>query len=88
MDELPANRCGEEVLRRKSILVDLHVVADELVLVAEVCAEFALRAGEVRGVARGRRIALSFSSGFPPVARQRLRNWWAMSGWSAKPGRP
>jgi hypothetical protein len=58
-----------------------------LAAVAEVCAEFALRTGEVRGVARGRRIALRFSSGFPAAARQRLRNWWAMSGWSARPGR-
>jgi hypothetical protein len=30
---------------------------------------------------------LWFSPGIPRPARQRLRNWWAMSGWSARPGR-
>jgi hypothetical protein len=55
--------------------------------VADVCREFGLTAAEVRGVAKGHRIALQFSSAFPEPARQRLRNWWAMSGWAAKPGR-
>lgn len=54
-----------------------------LAAVAEVCKEFGIASGEVRGVARGRRIALRFSASFPPPARQRLRNWWAHSGWSA-----
>jgi hypothetical protein len=57
-----------------------------LAAVTEVCREFGVSAGEVRGVARGERISLRFSAGFPPAARQRLRNWWAMSGWSARPG--
>jgi hypothetical protein len=58
-----------------------------LAAVEEVCREFGLRLAEVRGVLRGaRRIALQFSSNFPEAARQRLRNWWAMSGWPA-PGR-
>jgi hypothetical protein len=56
-----------------------------LVTVAEVCREFGLQSAEVRGVARGRRISLRFSSNVPPAARQRLRNWWAISGWSAGP---
>lgn len=57
-----------------------------LAAVAEVCREFGVSAGEVRGVARGGRISLRFSASFPPAARQRLRNWWAMSGWAARPG--
>lgn len=56
-----------------------------LAAVAEVCREFDVNAAEVRGVAHGARIALHFSSSLPEAARQRLRNWWAMSGWSAKP---
>lgn len=64
------------------------VTAGFLGAVADVCREFGLSSGEVRGVARGRRIALRFSSHFPSAARQRLRNWWAMSGWSAPARRP
>jgi len=51
--------------------------------VVDVCREFGVRVGEVRGVAQGRRIALRFSAQFPPGARQRLRNWWTEYGWSA-----
>lgn len=58
-----------------------------LAVIADVCQEFDLRNAEVRGVARGKRIALRFSSGFSSAAQQRLRNWWAQSGWAAKPGR-
>lgn len=58
-----------------------------LAVIADVCQEFDLRNAEVRGVARGNRIALRFSSGFTSGAQQRLRNWWAQSGWAAKPGR-
>jgi hypothetical protein len=63
------------------------VTAAFLAAVADVCREFALSSGEVRGVARGRRISLRFSAQFPRAACQRLRNWWVMSGWSA-PSRP
>jgi hypothetical protein len=52
-----------------------------LAAVAEVFAEFQLASGEVRGVPRGKRIALWFSANVPPAACQRLRNWWGMSGW-------
>jgi hypothetical protein len=63
-------------------------VTDALRLaVADVFREFGLQKGEIRGVARGRRIALWFSSGLPPEAGQRLRNWWALSGWLAQPER-
>lgn len=55
-----------------------------LAAVAEVCAEFGVTNCEIRGVARGKLISLRFSSAIPEAARQRLRNWWAMSGWSAK----
>ena len=54
-----------------------------LATVADVCRDFGISVGEVYGVARGRRISLRFSSHLPPAARQRLRNWWALSGWSA-----
>ena len=64
------------------------VTAVFLAAVADVCREFDLSSGEVRGVACGRRISLRFSSHFPPTARQRLRNWWALSGWSAPAQRP
>lgn len=56
-----------------------------LAAVTEVCREFDVAKAEVRGMTRGERIALHFSSSWPPAARQRLRNWWAISGWSAKP---
>jgi hypothetical protein len=59
------------------------VTAPFLAAVSDVSREFGLHDSEVRGVARGRRIALTFSSRFPPAARQRLRNWWAEYGWSA-----
>ena len=55
-----------------------------LAAVAEVCAEFGVTTCEIRGVARGKLISLRFPSAIPEPARQRLRNWWAMSGWSAK----
>jgi hypothetical protein len=54
-----------------------------LAVVSDVCAEFGVERCEVRGVARGKLIVLRFSSGLPEAARQRLRNWWAISGWSA-----
>jgi len=56
-------------------------------VVEEVCREFDVKTAEIRGVARGPRIALHFSSRLPLLCRQRLRNWWAISGWSAKPQR-
>jgi hypothetical protein len=53
-----------------------------LLRVREVAAEHRVASGWVAGVPRaGGRIALTFS-GFPPAARQQLRNWWAASGWS------
>ncbi len=59
-----------------------NVTAAFLAAVAEVCREFNIQSAEIHGVARGRRISLWFSSNFPPAARQRLRNWWAQSGWA------
>jgi hypothetical protein len=60
-----------------------------LAAVTDVCREFGITVGEVYGVARVRRISLRFSAHFPGQARQRLRNWWALSGWSApRPLRP
>jgi hypothetical protein len=58
-----------------------------LATIAQLCNEQGIQSGEVRGVTRGRRIALWFSKGLPSGFCQRLRNWWALSGWSAKPSR-
>lgn len=63
------------------------VTAAFLAAVDEIFKELNVSSGEIRGLARGRRIVLWFSSGIPQVARQRLRNWWVMSGWSASPKR-
>lgn len=74
-------RDGRPVARRGKVTESfLRVVED-------VFREFGLRSGAVWGVRRGRRIALGFSPGVPAAARQRLRNWWSHSGWSAGPGR-
>ena len=55
--------------------------------VAELCRELNISSGEIRGVARGRRLRLWFSREIPGGCRQRLRNWWVMSGWSCGAGR-
>jgi hypothetical protein len=55
--------------------------------IAEVFGQHGVTRGAVRGAARGRLIALSFSPGVPAACRQRLRNIWAMSGWPARPSR-
>jgi Protein of unknown function (DUF3634) len=49
--------------------------------IAELCREQRIAAGEIRGVSRGPRLGLWFSREIPNGCRQRLRNWWAMSGW-------
>jgi hypothetical protein len=59
-----------------------NVTAAFLAAIEDVCREFAIQSAEVRGVARGRRIALRFSVTFPPAACQRLRNWWVEHGWA------
>ena len=51
--------------------------------VGEVCQRHAVGHGEVRGVADGRRITLSFSGDLPEPCRQQLRNLWNLSGWSS-----
>src|SRR5262245_31650254 len=62
------------------------VTAAFLAAVADVCGEFGISAGEIRGVPRRhRRISLRFSASFPSASQQRLRNWWAQSGWSIRP---
>jgi len=58
-----------------------------LATIEQLCAEHGIHSGEVRGVARGRRISLCFSRGLPLGFCQPLRNWWAMSGWSARSSR-
>jgi hypothetical protein len=57
--------------------------------VAETCARHGVRDGEVRGLAAGRRIGLTFSGGIPNRCRQQIRNLWGVSGWSAMgPSKP
>jgi hypothetical protein len=52
--------------------------------VGEIAAEYGVDSGQVCGVAcRGGQVRLVFSGQFPESARQRLRNWWAVSGWRA-----
>jgi hypothetical protein len=55
--------------------------------VAELCRDLDVAAGEIRGVARGRNLGLWFSRELPGSYRQRLRNWWALSGWRCGTGR-
>ncbi len=57
-----------------------------LALLREVAADHRIRSGQVCGRALGRRIRLEFSRQIPEPARQRVRNWWVLSGWRA--GRP
>ena len=51
--------------------------------VRELCAQHGIQRGTVRGLVRGKLISLAFSRDIPPAAQQQLRNWWAISGWSA-----
>lgn len=55
--------------------------------VRELCREYSVERGSIRGLVRGPRISLSFSREIPTEARQALRNWWAISGWLAVPRR-
>src|SRR5262245_30539922 len=55
--------------------------------VREVCPQHGVQYGTVRGLIRGRRISLGFSKSIPPGGQQQLRNWWAHSGWAARPAR-
>jgi Protein of unknown function (DUF3634) len=55
--------------------------------VRRVCDEGGVQSATVSGLVRGRRIMLAFSGSIPPGGQQQLRNWWAMSGWSARPAK-
>jgi hypothetical protein len=55
------------------------VTAAFLGRVGVVCRESGVARGWIRGVPQGRRVALRFSSNFPPGAQQRLRNEWALA---------
>ncbi|HEY1190862.1 MAG TPA: DUF3634 family protein [Gemmata sp.] len=60
------------------------VTAPFLARVREVAAEHRIATGSVWGVVRsGGRVSLKCSGHFPPGAQQQLRNWWAVSGWTA-----
>jgi hypothetical protein len=63
------------------------VTAAFLEQVREVCQQHDVQYGTVRGLIRGRRISLGFSRNIPPGGQQQLRNWWAHSGWAARPAR-
>jgi hypothetical protein len=58
-----------------------------LEVIRDVCARFDVQNGVIRGEQRAERVALAFSRTIPPSAQQQLRNWWALSGWSAQPRR-
>jgi hypothetical protein len=58
-----------------------------LVEIAQLCRELEIVSGEIRGIVQGNRIALRFSKELPGSFCQRLRNWWAISGWPPKPNR-
>ncbi len=51
--------------------------------VKDMAQSHGVQRGAVRGLVRGRRIALGFSRSIPPAGQQQLRNWWALSGWPA-----
>jgi hypothetical protein len=55
--------------------------------VREVCGRHAVQRATVRGLIREGRISLGFSRAIPPSGQQQLRNWWAHSGWRARPRR-
>ena len=51
-----------------------------VVELAEVLQQHHVRRGAIYGVRRRGSIALGFSGGIPPAARQALRNVWVMHG--------
>jgi hypothetical protein len=51
--------------------------------IAETCSRHGARRGEIRGIAAGRRINLTFSGDMPEACRQQIRNLWNLSSWSA-----
>src|SRR5947209_1748159 len=53
--------------------------------VREVCSRHAVQRGTIRGIIRGHGISLGFDRHIPPGGQQQLRNWWALSGWTARP---
>jgi len=55
------------------------VTAAFLRRVGAVCQESGVAQGWIRGVRRGRRVALRFSRHFPPGPQQQLRNEWQFS---------
>jgi hypothetical protein len=58
-----------------------------LAAVFDVIQDFGVASAEIRGVPQDRRISLWFSPRIPSSACQRLRNWWAISGWPSRPNR-
>lgn len=56
--------------------------------IAQQCVSADIATGEVRGVAWGSQIRLSFGKEFPQDLQQRLRNWWVINGWNGGPIRP
>ena len=59
------------VVRGKSTTAFLEAAQD-------ICAEFGLTRGEIRGIRRSRHLTLAFSTSIPPEAQQRLRNVWQL----------
>jgi hypothetical protein len=63
--------------------VDGTVTPAFLARLRELAAAHRLVDAEVTGYAHESVIRLHFSHHVPEAARQQLRNWWAMHGWSA-----
>jgi hypothetical protein len=53
--------------------------------ITQQCTSAGIGSGEIRGVAWGTQIRLSFGKEFPRDLQQRLRNWWVINGWSGGP---
>ena len=54
----------------------------------DAAADHGLSDAEITGYEHEGAIRLKFSRNTPPAARQQIRNWWAMHGWSAPRRQP
>jgi hypothetical protein len=54
-----------------------------LVRLRDAATDHGIADAEIAGYEHEGSIRLGFSREIPPAARQQIRNWWAMHGWSA-----
>jgi len=71
------------IVRGVPLVAHGKVAREFLQEVGQTCGRHGVSQGVVRGLVKGKRIALSFSGGMPEPCRQQLRNLWVLSGWSA-----